>query len=70
MTFTPRIKVMTWPDAAVPSLFAAMGSLVADVDETLFVIVPLSGVVTITVKLVVAALAKLVNVGHVTTPPE
>ena len=60
--------VMTLADADDPLLFDGTGSLVSEVLETVLVTEPPTGSVTTTVKLVNAALAKLVKVGHVTTP--
>ena len=60
--------VVTLAEEEEPLLFEASGSLVVEVLDTVLVNGPLTGAVMVTVKLVVAALAKLVMVGHVTTP--
>lgn len=60
--------VMTFAAAALPLLFDASGSPVSDVLETTLVNVPLACAVMVTVKFVVAALAKFVIVGQVMIP--
>lgn len=61
--------VTTRLEAAEPSLLEAFGSLVLEVLETVLVrLLTTVGVVTVMVKLVVAALAKLGN-PQITTPP-
>src|ERR1044071_4293449 len=64
------MAVMTFACAELPLLFPGTGSLVSDVLDTSFVTEPVAGNVTTTVKFVLAALAKFVRVGHVTTPAE
>ena len=60
--------VRTWALVVEPLLFAAVGSKVPAVPlTTLLNVALLAGAVTVTVKLVVAALAKLVSV-QFTTP--
>ena len=63
-----NIVEMTFALDDEPSLFDASGSEEVAVLETVLVIEPLLGAVTVTVKFVVAPRAKFVIVGHQTVP--
>ena len=63
-----EMAVITFALAEEPSLLEASGSVEVAVLDTVFVIEPLLGAVTMTVKLVVDPATKLVIVGHVTVP--
>ncbi len=63
------ITVVTRAAAADPLLLAGVGSTLVDVLAAMLSSVPDAGVVTVTVRVVVAPLARVAIAGHVTTLP-
>ncbi len=61
--------VVTRAAASDPLLLAGTGSVVPDVLAAMLSSVPAAGAVTVTVRVVVAPLARVASTGHVTTLP-